>query len=217
MESKLHSTPPEVLHRIHRITQIGWLYRMLVLFGCLGWNAFSAETKPSNSSIAAPGFHSVPLKFKDYQFVVDAKLNGSKCSTVIDTGCTFTLVDISRVKKARTLDPSRGHFTDRLFAEVLPRSPGFHTNFVILETLDFQGIQFLETPAMPNRNEIRRQGELISLQRMNVTMDYSTLLIGSDFLMRHRAIISCLNPPSLLLQATTAATNTTPFHQQLLA
>lgn len=48
---------------------------------CLSLRVTSAESKASKSAIAAPGFHAIPLKFKDYKLVLETKLNGSKCST----------------------------------------------------------------------------------------------------------------------------------------
>lgn len=198
--------------------QLGcWRIWIVAWIGCFVFHAFSAEPKESKSSLTAPGFHTVSLQFKDFKFILDTKLDGSKCSTVVDTGSTFTSIDSSRAKKSRRYDPSRDQFNDPLFTKIVPNIPALQTNFCILKTLDLPGIQILETPAMVGRNEIRKQGELISVQRMDRTVAYATLILGTDFLTRHRALIACLNPASLLLQTSTRATDTAGLHQYLLS
>lgn len=204
------------MHYSFPVAVLRILFVIALLHGACLVNV-TAEQPGGATSLKARGFHAVPLQYKDFKFRVEAKLNGSKCTTGVDTGAPITMIDASRIKKARRIDPNRDHYSDPLFHDALERLSGYHTNFFILETLDFPGIQFLNTPAAPSNAEIRIIGEHVSSRRKHRTLDSKSLILGADFLTRHRAILSCLNPPYLLLQATTAATNTESLHRQLTA
>jgi hypothetical protein len=153
-------------------------------------SCFAGENKRGVSLadyLKRTGCEQVPLKRAEHhplnnRFYVTAQINGREHNFNVDTGCSFTTLDVAVTRQFKTLGEMGAELDDSLLGRLT------NHDFVIIDKLTLGRAQFLNQPA---------RGQKFSMDFIRVGFDG---ILGVDFFFRNHCLIDCRGP-SLFVRA----------------
>ncbi len=139
-------------------------------------NCLAADKKPSGLDDYLKKLGYLPISLKrnhDNQLVADVLVGGKKHYFIVDTGCSFTILDPEIKLGVKPVDGQTAQFDDQYIKDV------DSTNLVCIEDLRLGGLQFQNQPAVRYTLKMEFHGTI------------EKGILGCDFLDRYHCIVDC--------------------------